>query len=34
MAEYCPACDKKTLEIEKTEDDVIIKCTDCGYEFD
>lgn len=29
---HCPACHKDTIEFEHTEDDVIIRCTSCGYE--
>lgn len=30
----CPACDRDTLEVTHTEDDVEIRCTSCGYKFD
>lgn len=31
---YCPACDKPTIEINNEDDDIEIRCTSCGYEFD
>ncbi|CAM5212104.1 Uncharacterised protein [Lysinibacillus sphaericus] len=30
----CPACDQYTLEITHTEDDIEIRCTNCGYDAD